>query len=146
MMAIVSEGLNKLSAIEEFGKLEGKMALLENVNFDASANVINDWTSRESRVRWPVRFDQPGQFAISLLQAVEEKGGSEFRLMVGSQSLEGKTVSTGSRTRFEKVLIGEITITSAGHYVVSIVPAKLSDFRLMELRHIEFQKVADVPN
>ncbi len=111
-------------------------------------NTIGYWTNPKDFVEWNVQIDEPGVYAVAVLQGLGDgQGGNEAVLslrqgddVVGE--VEFEPVVTGHFQNFRWVHLGMIEVTKSGEYRVRIEAKKIAKAALMDVRAVHLGKQA----
>ena len=136
--------LKTVCFIEAEGVLAGSIANVNGLGaeYDESADCIVGWQDENTSLSWKAVVNTPGVYEVSVIQASQEQGGSEYVVSVDGQILAGKVKGTGGEANFETVKIGLVTIDRAGIYTVVIEPKNKVGQDIMNLRSIRFVRRA----
>ena len=105
---------------------------------------IGSWTDPRDFLRWTVRIDRPGRFAVSAETALPGFGGPEggYTVAVGTQHLDGTVRHTGGWQDYRTTDLGTLAVAKPGTYVVTLKPARraaggvVMNFRSLLLRPV----------
>ena len=101
---------------------------------------IGYWSNPADWVSWKFDVKKPGRFSVSITYACARgTGGSEYAVGVGGQKIMGTIRETGSWTTFVSEKIGELAITKAGAYTLSVKPTKKPGSAVMNLQAITLE-------
>ncbi|MEM9479586.1 MAG: protein kinase [Verrucomicrobiota bacterium] len=143
----IEDALDKVLPVGESTNLQAKDAFIEGsgkIGFDKKANAVLGWDMEATRVRFPVKFQQPGTYKVTVVQALKYSGGSDYYITVGDQTIEAKTEKTGGPDKFKPVPVGEVSIENAGIFMLDIIPFRVSDYELMNFRALRLERTGDV--
>ncbi|MBX3744527.1 MAG: sulfatase-like hydrolase/transferase [Verrucomicrobiae bacterium] len=99
------------------------------------------WTRAEDSASWSVALDQPGRFAVEVLQGCGKgSGGSTVDVHVADQSLAFTVLETGGFQDFVRRPIGEVDLP-AGTHPVRVQPASKPGLAVMDLREVTLRPV-----
>ena len=96
---------------------------------------LGSWSNPDDFVSWSFKIDHPGTLEVEITYSCAAPG-SEFTVEMGKQHLEGKTVSTGSWSKYRTDVLGVLYIEKPGQYTVSLKPKpgqKWNDIGLNQL-------------
>ncbi len=115
----------------------------KHVRIEGNTNLnLGAWRGLEDYASWQVKFARPGAYDVLLTAAVPAaEAGSTYALIIGSERLSGKTLSTAGAD-YRPVKVGTINVTQAGTLTVSIKPEKIAKSELMRLRAITLRPAA----
>lgn len=111
-------------------------------------NTIGYWTELDGQAAWTIQVDEPGAFAVAVLQGCGAgQGGSEARLSItGGGNEVGRvtfaTVDTGHFQNFRWVHLGVIDITDQGEHEVKVEALRISKNALFDLRAVHLVRQA----
>ncbi|MBX3377332.1 MAG: alpha-L-fucosidase [Phycisphaeraceae bacterium] len=104
---------------------------------------IGFWTSEKDVVTWKVRVHRGGAFRVEVEFACEDAAaGSRVRIEVGEESLGMEVKGTGGWGSFETAALGSVEV-KPGMATVRVVPEKLANNAVMNLRAVRLIPVAD---
>ena len=142
-------GLLELRAWE--AKIDGK-----NANYvlgwgTREGDYIDNWSSRQDKIKWEFLIEKPGQFRVDLNYAcTKSNAGSRFKVVVGNQSLAGIVKPTTKKKRItmrkpelSSYSLGDIEFEKAGVYKLSITPENIKSNNLMLLRSVILQPLTE---
>ena len=142
-------GLLELRAWE--AKIDGK-----NANYvlgwgTREGDYIDNWSSRQDKIKWEFLIEKPGQFRVDLNYAcTKPNAGSRFKVVVGNQSLAGIVKPTTKKKRItmrkpelSSYSLGDIEFEKAGVYKLSITPENIKSNNLMLLRSVILQPLTE---
>jgi alpha-L-fucosidase len=98
---------------------------------------IGYWTDPKDYVEWSFRINTPGKFEIEITYACSSgSGGSEYQISVGGNGLNGKIHETGSWTEFATDNVGQVDISKAGDYTLTVKPKNMPGYAVMNLQSV----------
>lgn len=143
--AHIKEGLKKLAVVKDEEYLEAEAALPDGFkiryNNDPKMRSMVDWTHSQDRVYWPVRFEDPGTYAVYVTQSCDEDDKDSYEVSVAGETLEAEVIGTGDKEKFKTKKIGEVKISEAGGYTLTVAPKRIRGKLLMNLKQIRLKKV-----
>ena len=95
-----------------------------------SGDAIIAWRGKDTSASWEATINKTGQQPVWLLQANQGPGGSVFELAIGDQKLTGEIQHTDNWEQYIWIRVGDVNISKAGDYNVTITPMKQVDGRL----------------
>ena len=111
-------------------------------------NTVGYWTVPTDYAVWQLDIDQPGVFAVSLLQGCGSgQGGSEALLTLRHDDqvhaeLTFRTVDTGHFQNFRWIHAGTVQIPEAGRCQLRIEPKRIARAALIDVRAIHLVRQA----
>ncbi len=109
----------------------------------STRDVIEEWTSTEATISWPVRVATPGKFKVTVnYNTAEKTAHGAYVLSVADQQLSGHVTATENVSIFRTDDLGTITLP-AGEFTLTVKPTDLGGESLMRLRQLE---LTPVPN
>ncbi|MDD4872352.1 MAG: alpha-L-fucosidase, partial [Kiritimatiellae bacterium] len=97
---------------------------------------IGYWTDVSCFVTWKFKVIKPGKFNVEITSACEGKGGSEYTVSVGNESLKGMVDGTGKWDKFKSKKLGVISIPEAGMVELVVKPLNKKNAGVMNLQSI----------
>jgi len=98
---------------------------------------IGYWGDPSDSVQWTFMISRTGWFEVSVAYSCSKNfGGSVFDLSVGGRSLSGKTLETGSWSRYRTDTIGRVRLEKTGEYILTVQPAFEPQWRSMGLNSV----------
>jgi hypothetical protein len=108
-------------------------------------NTLGWWTRPSDWVHWDFILQQPGQYAIEILQGCgNNSGGSIVEVTVGSHLWEFSVVETGGFQQFVRRTIGEVRLP-AGLHTLAVRPRTKPGPAVMDLREVTLRPIAVEP-
>jgi hypothetical protein len=114
-------------------------------------NTVGYWTVPTDYAVWQLNIDQPGVFAVTLLQGCGSgQGGSEALLTLRQDEqvlaeLTFQTVDTGHFQNFRWIHVGAFHVHEAGRYQLRIDPKRIAGAARFDIRAIHLiQQAKDV--
>lgn len=99
---------------------------------------LSNWTRADEFVAWHFPVEKPGRYAVELeLACAPKDAGSTVRIELANATLKGTIPSTGSKSEFQNLRLGEIDIPAAGWHVLRIVPVKVAHQSVMTLGSVK---------
>lgn len=80
------------------------------------------WTETEDFAEWEFKVDKAGKYQVIVHQGCGHSGGSQVEVELAGQSLEFKVQDTGGFQNWKPVPVGQVEISNAGVYRLSIKP------------------------
>jgi hypothetical protein len=111
-------------------------------------NTVGYWTAPTDYAVWQLSIDQPGLFAVEVLQGCGSgQGGSEALLTLRHDErtdaeLTFQTVDTGHFQNFRWLHIGIIRVSDAGRFQLRIEPKRIAHAALLDVRAIHLVRQA----
>ena len=141
----IKEGLKKLAVVKDEAYLAAEDAQPDGFkiryNNDPKMQSMVDWSHPEDEVHWPVRFEEAGKYAIFVTQSCTEDDKDSYTVSVAGKSLEHEVIKTDEDKKFKTKRIGEIDLTEAGGYTLTVTPNRIRGKLLMNLKQIRILKV-----
>lgn len=112
-------------------------------------NTVGYWTVPTDYASWKFTIEQPGRYAVAILQGCGAgQGGSDAKLSISrddsiSSEIEFKTKETGHFQNFRWHEIGELKIDSEGTYELRVQPQKIANAALFDIRMIHLIRQAN---
>jgi hypothetical protein len=112
-------------------------------------NTVGYWTVPTDYVTWELVVEQPGTYAVAVLQGCGAgQGGSDAQLTLLQSSeliaaLDFKTMETGHFQNFRWNDLGLVNIAESGKYELRIVPRRIAHAALFDVRAIHLVRQAD---
>ena len=136
-------GLLELRAWE--AKINGKNAKYVLGWGIREGDYIDNWFSRQDKVKWNFFIEEPGKFRVELNYAcTKSNAGSRFKVVAGNQSLAGIVKPTTKKKRItmrkpelSSHSLGDVEFEKAGAYKLSITPENIKSKSLMLLRSVK---------
>lgn len=98
---------------------------------------ISKWTGPEDSVEWLLNVDKPGRFKVNIdYAAKKDMEGAKFKIAIGKSQIEKSVNCTGDWFEFHEFPVGDIELTEAGQYTLTMRPKASADDFLMYLRSI----------
>ena len=98
---------------------------------------IGFWTNPKDAVRWEFEIRRPGTYAVEVDYACPAgTEGSRFIVAVGTEHVQGTVESTGSFEKFATKTLGEITLSPADRYTLTVQPTSMPHGAVMNLAEI----------
>jgi len=105
-------------------------------------NTVGFWTKLDDWVSWDFVVQEPGAFAVDLLQGCADgSGGSEVTVSVDDQKLTMRVQETGGFQNFVSREIGRVHLDHAGRYTLSVKPRTKPGLAVMDLRAVNLRPV-----
>ncbi len=104
------------------------------------ARNIGFWNSGQDFASWQLRAEAPGTYRVSV-EAASEREPTDYIVEVGDQKLSGQSVNTGSWQKYQTSVVGQITVVAPGPRTLVIRPANPANWRAMNVRRIQLEKV-----
>jgi hypothetical protein len=106
----------------------------------AHKNTVGYWTKSSDWVSWDLAIEQPGTFAVEILQGCGKgSGGSEVEISIGDQRLNFTVVDTGHFQNFVAREIGMVRL-ARGNYVLAVKPQRKPGVAVMDLRQVVLKR------
>jgi len=99
---------------------------------------IGFWTDSNDWIDWQYQVTKPGKFAVSAEIAALQP--ASFELTLGDQKIKATAAVTGSYTRFRRVRLGTLEMTSTGPATLAVHPVK-EDWQPINIRSIQFRPI-----
>ena len=99
---------------------------------------IGFWTDSNDWIDWQYQVTKPGKFAVSAEIAALQT--ASFELTLGDQKIKATAAVTGSYTRFRRVRLGTLEMTSTGPATLAVHPVK-EDWQPINIRSIQFRPI-----
>ena len=116
----------------------GSKAILEG---SPEAN-IGFWINAKDQVQWQAEIAKTGQFQVKITYACDPSTpGSEYSVVVGDKSINGKVESTGGWGDYITADLGTIRIETAGKIIITVKPTKKPGMAVMNLRSVSLTLV-----
>lgn len=112
-------------------------------------NTIGYWTSDEDYAEWGFQVDQPGKYAVAILQGCGKgQGGSQAKLSVRQRDLviaelSFTTIETGHFQNFRWCHVGNLELTESGLHQLQVKPVVIAKAALCDIRAIHLIKQAE---
>ncbi|MBL8888732.1 MAG: hypothetical protein JNL67_02055 [Planctomycetaceae bacterium] len=112
-------------------------------------NTVGYWTDAQDFAVWEFEVDQPGHFAVAILQGCGAgQGGSEANLSVRREESETVTLpfqveDTGHFQNFRWRTIGLVELKSLGRHELQLGAVKIANAALMDVRAIHLIRQAN---
>ena len=100
---------------------------------------LEGWKKLSDKARWKIRFEEPGEYAVTIHQG-DDKGGDDFNLEVAGNKLACKVIATHGYANFKDNEVGVVKIPKPGDYILSMTPVNILDNDLMKLRWVKLTK------
>ena len=127
-----SDGVVTLVAADAI--VHGQTAKLET---GGNRDSIGFWTNPADFVTWDFKLKQPGTYTVEITYACENgSGGSQYRILVGDQKLDGTIMETGSWGDFITETAGKITLAQPGVHQLQVKPVQKPGLAVMNLRAV----------
>jgi arylsulfatase A-like enzyme len=105
-------------------------------------NTVGYWTRLEDWVSWDFVVNEPGSFAVEVLQGCGTgSGGSEVVFQVEDQTLPMTVQDTGGFQNFVERTIGRIRLERPGHFTLAVKPKTKPGLAVMDLRSVTLKPV-----
>jgi arylsulfatase A-like enzyme len=105
-------------------------------------NTIGFWTKMDDWVSWDFVVNDPGAFAVYILQGCGTgSGGSEVLFSVGEQKLNVVVQDTGGFQNFVSREIGRLRLDAPGRYTLKVKPRTKPGLAVMDLRSVTLRPV-----
>jgi len=111
----------------------------QTAKFEAGANRdnIGFWTNPADFVTWDFQLKQPGTYTVEITYACEKGcGGSQYRILVGDQKVDGAVKETGTWGDFITEIAGKITLAQPGVHQLQVKPVQKPGLAVMNLRSV----------
>lgn len=109
----------------------------------AVKNCLGYWTQAEDWASWDFRLNKPGSFEVEVWQGCGQgQGGSEVALELGEERFDFVVEETGHFQIFIPRRIGQISLTRAGNYSLSIKPRRKQAGAIMDVRQVRLVPIA----
>jgi hypothetical protein len=111
-------------------------------------NTIGYWTDAEGCAVWDFQVEQPGHFAVAILQGCGAgQGGSEAEIAVSQAGtvlapLPFEIEETGHFQNFKWRTVGQLELKSAGTYELKLAAIKIANAALVDVRAIHLVRQA----
>lgn len=111
-------------------------------------NTVGYWTVPTDYVTWKLAVDQPGRFAVAVLQGCGQgQGGSEGLISLRQKEevnaeLPFEPLDTGHFQNFRWRHLGEITLTDAGEYELRIEAKQIAKNAFCDVRAVHLVRQA----
>ena len=111
-------------------------------------NTVGYWTVQTDHATWKLRVDQPGVYAVAVLQGCGAgQGGSDAKLTLTQESsqiaeVNFKVIETGHFQNFRWVQLGTIKLDKGGEYELDVAPVKIAKAALGDIRMIHLVRQA----
>jgi hypothetical protein len=138
----ISDRSKKRKAVAGDGiLLRGSEAVLlgeGDFKYEPDAAAVVGWTNLAYSLTWPLEFAAPGTYELIAKVATPPGGGGEYAVTLGASRLVGETPKGD---RFIEKSLGDVEITEAGTYRLSVEGASAEDETagLMQLRSVELK-------
>jgi len=116
----------------------GRKAVLEG---SPEANV-GYWVNAKDQVQWEAEITKPGEFEVKVNYACDPSTpGSEYSLVIGDKSINGKVESTGGWGNYVTADLGKVRIETPGKINITVKPTKKPGSAVMNLRSVSLVPV-----
>jgi len=102
---------------------------------------IGFWTSQEYYVTWKFKVTKPGDFDVEISSSCEGKGGSEYTVSVGRESVKDAVEGTGDWNKFKTRKIGSLSISETGVVELAVKPLNKKSSGVMNLQWVRLKPV-----
>lgn len=117
--------------------IEGKGNL--NMSMDEPPVMLN-WRKENVAPVWTISVPTAGRYSVSMTYACDSsKAGSDYQLIVGSNSLAGKTQASKGHDDFRTFDIGTLQIEGSTPQTVKLQPTHVSSDDFVRLREIQLK-------
>jgi arylsulfatase A-like enzyme len=100
-------------------------------------NTIGFWTKLDDWVSWDFLVQEPGTFAVDVLQGCAAgSGGSEVSVSLDDQKLKFVVQETGGFQNFVSREIGRLRLDHPGRYTLTVKPRSKPGLAVMDLRSV----------
>lgn len=107
-------------------------------------NTIGYWTQQGDSVSWEFTLNQPGRFAVELVQGCGAgSGGSQVALWLDDQKFLLQVVETGGFQNFLPRVIGAVRLSGPGRHRCRVEALTKPGVAVMDLRQINLRPLKD---
>ena len=107
-------------------------------------NTLGFWTRTGDSASWEFVVGKPGTFAVEVLQGCGKgQGGSAVEVSVDGQTLKFTVADTGHFQNFKARTIGEVKLTKAGRYTLTVKATKKPGVAVMDLRSVTLKPMKE---
>jgi hypothetical protein len=92
-----------------------------------SVKALGHWTNTDTKIAWELMFEQPGQYAVSVLQSTDEAVDGAYRVSLAGQKLDATVVPTGTKNNLVWVDVGSVHVQAPGKQRLEIEPTTIKD-------------------
>ena len=130
--ALRADAAGKLTLTAGAADLQGNLKVEEK----GGVENIGFWDSGNDSAEWVVRFDKPGDYALTLDAATIHDGAAAV-VQIGAQTAAVNFPKTGHWEVFQKVAGGKIAVGQAGVQTVTLRAADPAKWKAINLRSLE---------
>ena len=106
-------------------------------------NTLGFWTRTDDWASWEFTVTKPGTFAVTVLQGCGKgQGGSEVAVSLDGRTLTFTVEDTGHFQNFKARTIGQIELSKAGRYTLTVKAKKKAAAAVMDLRSVSLKPIA----
>lgn len=111
------------------------------LRYEIPGRNLGFWIDQKDWASWQFRVDRPGVMTLELIYAADrDSGGSRFVVVVSGQEIEGVVRETGTWARYEKNVLGTVTLPGGVHELAVRAISK-PGLGVMNLRSVSLSPV-----